>query len=245
VLTTVYQEFKQSLDGYMAEAVNPEIIRFVRELEVKIRRTLESVSGPYDVMVQDALREYSQAMGGFGIQLDLAARKKIELTAMDAVKKISGLSVPPAVVGIRYSAKMKTEATMRLGLYHVIRLVRRLLRRPLRGEGHEQIQALTDGLLRLKRETEAVIRFHFTDYRENLKYQYIFKLVDAQAGDLYALLMDQFQAYTADVAQLAELIGSKQSDKETALERLASLAAAASDLTSRIARLREALAAAA
>lgn len=245
VLYTVFQEFKQSLDGYMAEAVNPEIIRFVRELEVKIHRTLESVSGPYDVMVQDALREYSQAMGGFGIQLDLAARKKIELTAMDAVKKVSGLSLPPAVVGIRYSAKLKTEATMRLGLYRVIRLVRRLLKRPLRREGHEQIQALADGLLRLKRETEAVIRFHFTDYRENLKYQYIFKLVDAQAGDLYTLLMDQFQAYTADVAQLAELIGSKQSDKETALERLGALAAAASDLTGRIARLREALAAAA
>ncbi len=90
-----------------------------------------------------------------------------------------------------------------------------------------------------------MIRFHFTDYRENLKYQYIFKLVDAQAGDLYTLLMNRFQAYTADVVGLAELIGSKQSDKETALERLGALAAAASDLTGRIARLREALAAAA
>jgi GTPase SAR1 family protein len=245
VLYTVFQEFKQALDGYMAESVNPEIIRFVRELEAKIRSTLESVSGPYDAMVQDALREYGEAMAGFGIDLDLAARKKVALTPLAAVKKNAGLSLPPAVVGIPYSVKLKTEATMRLGVYRAIRLLRRLLKRPLRGEGHEQIQALEDGLLRLKRETEAVIRFHFKDYRENLKYQYILKLVDAQADDLYTLLMDQFQAYTADAAQLAELIGSQQSDKEGALERLGALAAAVSDLLERMARLREALAAAA
>ena len=69
--------------------------------------------------------------------------------------------------------------------------------------------------------------------------------MDAQADDLYTLLMDQFQAYTADAAQLAELIGSQQSDKEGALERLGDLAAAVSDLLERMARLREALAAAA
>ena len=107
----------------------------------------------------------------------------------------------------------------------------------------DRIRALEDGLLRLKRETEAVIRFHFKDYRENLKYQYLFKLVDALAADLYTLLMNRFQAYTADSAQLAELIGSKQSDKQTALERLGALAAASADLNERIARLRAALAA--
>lgn len=244
VLYMVYQEFKQALDGYMAETVNPEIIRFVRELEAKIGSYLESVSGPYDVMVQDALKEYGQAMGSFGIQLDLAAQKKIRLTGIEAVKKISGLNLPPAVVGIRYSAKLKTEATMRLGFYRVIRLVRRVLKKPLRKEGHEQIQALSDGLKRLKRETEDVIRFHFKDYRENLKYQYIFKLVDALAGDLYNALMERFQAYTADVAQLAEMISSEQSDKQTALENLAGVAAAASDLNTRIERLRESLSAA-
>ncbi|MCG6906867.1 MAG: dynamin family protein [Desulfobacteraceae bacterium] len=243
VLYTVFQEFKQALDGYMAESVNPEIIRFVRELEVKIRGYLESVAGPYDAMVQDALTAYGEAMDGFGIRLDLAAGKRVEMTALEAVKKSVGLSLPPAVVGIPYSAKIKTEATVRLGLYRMIRLARRLLKRPLRGEGHEKIRALEDGLLRLKRETEAVIRFHFKDYRENLKYQYLFKLVDALAGDLYALLMNRFQAYTADSAQLAELIGSKQSDKQTALERLGELAAASADLNERIARLRAALAA--
>ena len=72
-LYLVFQEFKHSLDTYMAETINPEVIRFVREKETRIKEYLDSVSSSFDIMVQDAIVEYNKMMGNFGIN---KSRKK-------------------------------------------------------------------------------------------------------------------------------------------------------------------------
>ena len=67
-LYLVFQEFKQALDTYMAETINPEVIHFVREKEIRINEYLDSISTSFDVMVQDAIIEYNKMMGKFGHQ---------------------------------------------------------------------------------------------------------------------------------------------------------------------------------
>lgn len=240
-LYLVYQDFRQAVDTYMAETINPEVIRFVRDEEKKIRENLESVTGPYDAMIQDALAEYNKTMTSFGITTIRDNHKKIELPDMNSVKATKGLTLPPAAVFMNYGTKVKTEAVMRLGFYRVVKVIKRVFRRQIKSEKEDMIRALKDGLSRLKRETEKSIVFHFKDYRENLKFQYIFKLADAFSDVLHNMLLDRFQAYTADLSAITDLIGKKQTDKEQIFEVLKEMELNSREINEKINNLRDEL----
>jgi len=238
-LYLVFQEFRQALDTYMAETVNPEVIRFVREKEIRIREYLDSITGPFDVMVQDAIVEYSSMMGNLGINNSRKSLKRIALPDFDSIKDITGLALPPAVASIRYTAKMKTEAVMRLGFYTVVKFFKKLLKKPIQSKNEQEVLALKDGILRMKRETEKSVVYHFKDYQENIKFQYIYKLIEAASNSLYETLTDRFRAYVADLSNIVELINNKLIDKEQASEILKEMEQTSMGIDERINIIRE------
>ena len=238
-LYLVFQEFRQALDTYMAETVNPEVIRFVREKEIRIREYLDSITGPFDVMVQDAIVEYSSMMGNLGINNSRKSLKRIALPDFDSIKDITGLALPPAVASMRYTAKMKTEAVMRLGFYTVVKFFKKLLKKPIQSKNEQEVLALKDGILRMKRETEKSVVYHFKDYQENIKFQYIYKLIEAASNSLYETLTDRFRAYVADLSNIVELINNKLIDKEQASEILKEMEQTSMGIDERINIIRE------
>ena len=238
-LYLVFQEFKQALDTYMAEAINPEIIRFIREKEARIKEFFDSIAGPFDVMIQDAIAEYNSMIGNLEIKRSQNNQKRIELADIGAIKDITGLAFPPAVASMRYTAKMKTEAVIHLGLYTVIKIFKKLFKKPIQSKNEDEMRALKGGVLRVKRETERSIVFHFKDYQENIKFQYINKLVEAVSKSLYESLLDRFQAYVADLSNIVELINNKLIDKKQATEILNEMEQSSREIDDRINIIRE------
>ncbi len=238
-LYLVFQEFRQALDTYMAETVNPEVIRFVREKETRIKEYLDSITGPFDAMVQDAIVEYSSMMGNLGIDSSRKSLKRIALPDFDSIKDITGLALPPAVASMRYTAKMKTEAVMRLGFYTVVKFFKKLLKKPIQSKNEQEVLALKDGVLRMKRETEKSVVYHFKDYQENIKFQYIYKLIEAASNSLYETLTDRFRAYVADLSNIVELINNKLIDKQQAYEILKEMEQTSIGIDERINIIRE------
>ena len=238
-LYLVFQEFKQALDTYMAEAINPEIIRFIREKEARIKEFFDSITGPFDVMIQDAIAEYNSMIGSLEIKRSQNNQKRIELANIGAIKDITGLAFPPAVAPMRYTTKMKTEAVMHLGLYTVIKIFKRIFKKPIQSKNEDEMRALKGGVLRVKRETERSIVFHFKDYQENIKFQYINKLVEAVSKSLYESLLDRFQAYVADLSNIVELINNKLIDKKRTTEILNEMEQSSREIDDRINIIRE------
>ena len=223
----------------MAETINPEVIRFVREKEAQIKEHLDSIAGPFDALMQDAIADYKRMTESFGINRVAENYKKIELPDIDPVKDIAGLAIPPAVSSMRYTAKIKTDAVMRLGFYTVVKVFKRLLKKPIGSHNEEEVLALKDGVLRMKRETEKSILFHFKDYRENLKFQYIFKLVEAVSNSHHQALLDRFRAYVADLSDIVGLISNKRIDKEQAFEILKEMEMTSKKINNRISKVRQ------
>ena len=238
-LYLVFQEFKQALDTYMAESINPEVIRFVREKEARIKEYFDSIAGPFDVMIQDANAEYNSMIGSLEIKRSQNNQKRIELADIGAIKDITGLAFPPAVASMRYTAKMKSDAVIRLGFYTVIKILKRLFKKPIQSKNEDEIRALRGGVLRVKRETERSIVFHFKDYQENIKFQYINKLVEAVSKSLYESLLDRFQAYVTDLSNIVELINNKLIDKKQATEILKEMEQSSREIGDRINIIRE------
>lgn len=238
-LYLVFQEFKQALDTFMAETINPEIIRFMRQKEKGIHKHLESIAGPFDVMVQDAIVAYNRMMDNLGIKPSHEIPKRIDLPDIGSIKSITGLTLPPAVAHMRYTAKIKTEATMRLGFYKIANLFKRLLKKPIQRKSEGEVLALKDGVLRLKRETERSVIFHFKDYQENIKFQYMYKLVEAVSNSLYESLLDRFHIYASDLSNIVEHINNNMIDKEQTSEMLKKMGHACSAMDEKINGIRE------
>jgi len=237
-LYLLFQDFRQALNGYLAETVNPEVVRFVRQVEARIREYLESVARPYGAMVAEALEDHERSLERFGVEGGGASLGRIQLPDMEIIRNRTGISLPPAVAHLRYSARIRTEAVMRFGFYALVKAVKKVLKKPLRGRREEGIQALKDGLVRIKRETHRSLRFHFKDYGENVKFQYVFKLTDGASAALYEALLDEFQAYAADMGRTADLVSREGHLKEKTAQILGRLAEEARQTNRRIDRLR-------
>ena len=103
----------------------------------------------------------------------------------------------------------------------------------------EERRALKAGVKRMKRETEKSILFQLKDYRENVKFQYVLKLVDVAAGVLYEALVERFQSYATDLSRIAGLLDETRSDKSQTMETLGAMATTADGIHAKLQNFRQ------
>jgi GTPase SAR1 family protein len=222
-LYMVFQEFKHAIDLLMTETINPKLVHFIRQDEKKIDSLLVTVAGTYGTMVDDAFQRYESTLRTLGVELTGRTSDSDIVLNVDSLKRTAGLAVPPLVSTLKYTNQIRTEAIVRLGFYNLVKVVKKLFKRTVHDEKEGELAALRDGMRRIKRETERSLVFHLNDYRENLKYQYVFKLVDVAAENLYDMLVDRFQAFTIDISDMMDLAGKEHEVKEEAIRVLAAL----------------------
>jgi GTPase SAR1 family protein len=233
----VYQEFRQAMDMYMADTINPRVIHFIREKENEIYNELNSLVSSFEVMIEDSLAEFDRSLEQVGLSPMDQNMHRNNIPALDTVKTIAAIKLPSAAASLRYSAKIKTEAMMRLGIYSAVKVLRQILKKPVRSEFERQKKALRDGGQRMKRETEKTMRSHLKDYRENIKFQYIFRLSDAVAEALKDGMVDRFQVYTDSLMRMIEDVRGRKLDKVKATEVLEEVGRQVEKIEKRIQRI--------
>ncbi len=238
-LYMVFQEFRQALDVFMAKSVNPRIMGFIKKLEGRIGEYFGSIAESYDGMVRDAIAEYGNAMKDLGVPVRAYSQGPLKVRDISVVKSNSGIDLPSSVLVMNYTGKIRTEAVMRLGVYSVGKLFKKLLKKPPKREKEWEIKALKDGISRIKSETEKTMLFHFKNYRENIKFQYVFRLVDAVSESFYNTVLDRFRAYSADISSIREAVSERRIDKEQAASLLNDIASEALRCREEIARLKQ------
>jgi Mg2+ and Co2+ transporter CorA len=142
---------------------------------------------------------------------------------MGMVKSDARLNIPPLVTTMRYSARIKTEAILRLGIYNTLKAMKKLLRKKTGGELESAMRSLDDSVRRIKEELRESITAHLVDYKENLKYQYLFKLVDAVSSALYEALVDRMRAFTGSLSDMSGSIENQRVAKDQIIEEFVSL----------------------
>ncbi|UCH81846.1 MAG: dynamin family protein [Nitrospiraceae bacterium] len=219
-LYQVFQEFKQAIDTFMTRSITPELASFAGKSEAKVRKKFETVARSFQSMVSDDMYNLKASIKNTDIQEEKLSLFNENLLDLDSIKRISGLKLPSSSTTLQYSAKVRTEAIMRLGLYSLTKFFKKAFKKPVKHEMEEQMRALADGFKLIKQETEKSIVFHFENYRENLKFQYISKLVDAATEYLRQRLMERFRSYHSDISTLEKVMQKKGQDKEYMIEFL-------------------------
>jgi GTPase SAR1 family protein len=241
-LYKVFQEFKQALDGFITEHLNPEIIRFVAAEEVKMGDALQANAAPYQSLIEDAHAEFCTLMAGLGIDIDGSHREAGRLPAVSSLLRNSEIRLPTLAATIGYSAKIRTEAILRRGAYHVVSGIKRILKQPVTN-GEDDLRALREGMERIKRETRQALVFHLKDYQENLKFKYLFSMAEDTAQRLSQIVGEQLHTYSADFGVLADRLHATQADTEQAAAVLAEMDARCHAIQEDLGRLRQAISA--
>lgn len=127
---------------------------------------------------------------------------------------------------------------MRFGFYKIVNLVKKAMKKSSDKRHEEQYLALASGIKRMKRETERSILFHLKDYKENIKFQYMLKLVDAAGAALYRQVLERFQHHGADLSRMVALIGEQRLDKEAVTASLDRMGESSRSLQEKIDLLR-------
>jgi GTPase SAR1 family protein len=236
---SAFQEFKQSLDSYITEVINPDVMRFIKKEEHKIKVDIEQLIRPYDVMLDDAYAEYSRMMERFGISINLEGRSEVELPDMEALIRQVGMRPPAIVAAMQYSASVKTAAIVRFGFFNLHRRFQKLLKKPVKQRKDVVQKALKGGVQQMKRETLQSIADNLKDYRENLKFGYFSKLVDETAQSLAETLLERFQIYFHDLSTVGGKISDKSVDKEQASDILKNMKFTSYELKESVARLKQ------
>jgi GTPase SAR1 family protein len=209
-----YQDFKQSLDKFITEEINPEVIRFVKLQEKEIGKYFDMIIKPYSAMLTDTYDEYFRLMKKLGVSLNAEEQPAIGLPDMETQMQRTGLNPPKLVTTMNYSAKIKTAAILRLGVYSLQRNLKKLLKKPASKRAEVVRQALSGGTQQMKRETLKSIVEQLKDYRENLKFAFLLKLVENSAENLLDLMLDRFQLFFTDLAAVADRLDSTKTDKQ-------------------------------
>jgi len=221
-LYQVFQMFKQALDAFITEHINPEIIRFIAGQEVRIRDALEAIATPYQGLIADAYQEFCRLMDTLRIAIDCAGPEGMGVPSVEALLRQTGLQVPPLAASIGYTARIRTEAVVRRGFYRTVSGIKKIMKKPVK-PGQDDGRAIQEAMRAIKRETRQSLEFHLKDYQENLKFKYLFRLAETVAQHYEQAVLQQLQAYSTDFGVLAERLGSEQGDKESAAELLADM----------------------
>ncbi len=212
-LYMVFQDFKHDLDIFMAETVNPGLIQFIRREEKKIIKALDGTCCSYDALIRETLQRYKETVKTLGMPAVEYTPGEIHAINAENLRKRAGLNVPPLISPLRYTARVRAEAVMRLGFYNFIKIIKKPFRRQIQNKKEVGILALRDGVKRIKQETERSIIFHLGDYKENLKFQYLFRFTDVVSMDLTDKLFDRFRIFTMDISEMAGFIDRDQDNK--------------------------------
>lgn len=237
-----YQDFKQSLDKFITEEVNPEVIRFVKVQEKEIGKYFDTIINPYSAMLSDTYEEYSRLMKKLGISFNREEQPTLGLPDMETQMQRADLNPPKLVTTMNYSAKIKTAAILRLGVYSLQRNLKKLLKKPASKRAEVIRQALNGGTQQMKRETLKSIVEQLKDYRENLKFTFLLKLVDNSAANLSDLMLDRFQLFCTDLAAVADRLDSTKADKQRTSQILKEMNHQGTDVKGSIGHLRRRIA---
>ncbi len=237
-LYMIFKDFKHNLDIFMAEVINPQLVQFTRYEEKKIDNFLAEAARTYDSLMGDALHNYEDALEHIGISSKKHTFDEMYSIDLTNLKKRIKCNVPKLVSSLQYTAKVRTEAIMRLKYYNFVKLIKKMLKKDIQNERGGEILALKDGVQRIKKEMMRSIISSLSSYKENLKLLYLFRLIDEAPKILNGMLMDRFHVFTVDISTMANSLDKEHTIKEETIKKLEFMDDSLQTLSSSISNLR-------
>ena len=218
-MSLIFQEFKQALDTMMTQETYPEIVNFVKGVEEKIAKQLNATLDPYGCIVEQGFLDLRRDLNWLGT--DGSAHNSLHLFDMpdfDAVKTTVGLRLPPLAPLLEYTKRIKAEAYINAGYFSVLNMFRKIFKNRSKSRSSYSAKTLQRSVRHMKKQTEESILFEMKNYRENLKFAYLHRLVEEVTQRFSDNLMDRFRSFDSGTAEMTNYVTQLKSDKDRAIQ---------------------------
>jgi hypothetical protein len=225
VLYQLFQAFAKALAQHVTNEANLTLVEFIREQEEWLRQELARLWQPLFLTLQEALSLYYREIADLGLT---AAAPTLEAAA---VARPQGLEVPLLNLEMAPDWRFAREVWVASGLGVLGRTWDAIKRRlKLAGEVDPRQQLLRDlarALAALKAWLGSELEGQLLNYREGLKFQYFFPLVDQWLKLQEAGLEDTLGSLLGSLAGAAEamhLAEAERAERRRRLDQLIPLA---------------------
>ncbi len=233
VLYQLFQEFAKALAHHVTAEVNIALVEFIRAQEEWLRQELARLWEPLFLSLQEALTLYYREIADLGLT---AAAPTLEATA---VARPQGLEVPLLNLEVVPDWRFAREVWVASGMGFLGRTWEALKRRlKLGSETEPRKQLLRDlerALAALKDWLREEITAQLLNYREGLKFQYIFPLVDQWLKEQEAGLADTLGSLLGSLQGAVEAMHLAEEDRAERRRRLEQLIPLARRIEARLA----------
>jgi hypothetical protein len=233
VLYQLFQEFAKGLAHHVTAEVNIALVEFIRAQEEWLRQELARLWEPLFLSLQEALTLYYREIADLGLT---AAAPTLEATA---VARPQGLEVPLLNLEVVPDWRFAREVWVASGMGFLGRTWEALKRRlKLGSETEPRKQLLRDlerALAALKDWLREEITAQLLNYREGLKFQYIFPLVDQWLKEQEAGLADTLGSLLGSLQGAVEAMHLAEEDRAERRRRLEQLIPLARRIEARLA----------
>ena len=217
-LYRMFQEFAKGLAQLLTSEVNIILVEFIRAQEEWLLQELSHLWTPLFLTLQEALTLYYREIAELGLS---AAAPTLEVAA---IPRPQGLEMPLLVLEPTPGWHFAREVWLRSGLGFLGRTWEALKQRlGLGGEKEPRRQLRRDlerALTSLKEWLREEVQMGLLDYRERLKFQYFFPLVDRWLKQQEAGLEDTLGSLVGSLSGLTAAVHLEGGERQAREQRL-------------------------
>jgi Dynamin family len=217
-LYQMFQEFAKALAQFLASEVNITLVEFIRSQEEWLRQELSHLWTPLFLALQEALTLYYRESADLGLP---AAPPTLEVAA---IGRPQGLEMPLLGLEPVPGWHFARQVWLRSGLGFLGRTWDALKRRlGLSGETEPRRQLRRDlerALTSLQEWLTEEVRVQVLNYREGLKFQYFFPLVDQWLKQQEAGVEDTLGSLLGSLSGLTYAVHLEETERQAREQRL-------------------------
>ena len=217
-LYRMFQEFAKGLAQLLTSEVNIILVEFIRAQEEWLLQELSHLWTPLFLALQEALTLYYREITELGLS---AAAPTLEVAA---IPRPQGLEMPLLVLEPTPGWRFAREVWLRSGLGFLGRTWEALKQRLGLGEEKEPRRQLRRDLERaltsLKEWLREEVQVGLLDYRERLKFQYFFPLVERWLKQQEAGLEDTLGSLVGSLSGLTAAVHLEEGERQAREQRL-------------------------
>lgn len=219
ILYQFYHGFRQSLCKFLTEEINLKIIDFVRTQEENIEKDFAHIRQPFLSMLEDSLQGYYGEVQKLGI-----ASQVPSLANGDFRYKNQTLNIPTFSRLMQYNPRFKAQILWYFGTNRLINPLKRIMKRGNhKGKREAYLKFIKNGLKIVKSETKKELIEILTEYKEGIKFGYLFKLIDHIADSMVEDLLRRINTVVVDLTKLVERVEQEKVKREDAVANLSAL----------------------
>ncbi len=231
-LYQLFQEFAKALAQFVTSEVNISLVEFIRGQEEWLRQELGHLWTPLFLALQEALTLYYREIEELGLP---AAPPTLEVAA---ISRPQGLEMPLLVLEPAPGWRFAREVWLRSGLGFLGRAWEAVKKRLGLGKEVEprgQLQRdLERALISLKDWLHEEVQVQLLDYRERLKFQYFFPLVDQWLKQQEAGLEDTLGSLLGSLSGLTATVHLEETERQARQQRLEQMIPAVQAIEARL-----------